>query len=137
MDHFLADEVTMDRTMTVISLNQRRMELGMSHVTLAQRSGVSLPTVHRILSGGHPNASVANVQAIAETLGLRLQFHIMEQAEDLREKQATKKATELVSMVQATSALEGQAVDQQTIKQMIRRTVHELLAGSERKLWAD
>lgn len=127
----------MSQTITFDTLNQRRIELGMSHVTVARRSGVSLPTVHRILSGVHPNASLANVQAIAQALGLRLRFDAVEPSEDLREKQARKKARELVGIVQGTSALEGQAVDQKAIGQMIRRTVHELLAGSERKLWAE
>ncbi len=51
-------------------LNQRRQELGLIVETLAKRSGVSRPTVQRILSGSNPTASFANVLAIAEALGL-------------------------------------------------------------------
>jgi transcriptional regulator with XRE-family HTH domain len=127
----------MSRPISIVALNQRRIQLGMSHITVARRSGVSLPTVHRILAGGHSGASFANIQAIADALGLRLEFAPLEPADDLREKQANKKARELVRLVQGTSALEGQAVDSETIQRMIHRTAHELLAGSERKLWAD
>jgi len=38
-------------------------------------------------------------------------------------------------MVQGTSALESQAVDSETYRQMVRQTMHELMAGSRRRLW--
>lgn len=50
---------------------------------------------------------------------------------------ATEKARQLVSMVQATSALEGQAVTTETINELTDQALHSLMAGSRRKLWAD
>ena len=47
-----------------------------------------------------------------------------------------KKARELVGMVQGTSGLESQAVGQNQIEKMISQLVHQLMAGSRRKLWA-
>jgi transcriptional regulator with XRE-family HTH domain len=103
---------------------------------LARKSGLSLRTVARILSGAHANASWANVTALADALGVAVELRAVADAEDLREQQARQKAEHLVRMVQGTSALEGQAVDAENLAQMKRRTVHELLAGSDRKLWA-
>ena len=40
-------------------------------------------------------------------------------------------------MVQATSALEGQAVGEQAYQAMVERTYHELLAGSNHRLWSN
>ena len=119
------------------SLDRRRRELGMTYATIAARSGVSLPTVQRILSGDHPNATFANVDAIARVLEMTIASQAQMPADELRERQAAKRARELVGLVQATSALEGQALDGDAVERMVRQTVHELLAGSPRKLWAD
>ena len=124
------------RTDLFASLDLRRRELGMAMGALAAKSGLALRTVARILSGAHPAASWANVTALADALGGAVELRPGADAEDLREQQAQRKAEHLVRMVQGTSALEGQAVDAQNLEQMKRRTVHELLAGSDRKLWA-
>jgi transcriptional regulator with XRE-family HTH domain len=120
-----------------IDLERRRRDLGMTYATVAARSGVSLPTVQRILSGDHPNCTFANVTAIAQALDTSIKFQSQIPADELREKQAAKRARQLVGLVQGTSGLEGQAIDQNTFEKMIRQTVHELLAGSKRKLWAE
>ena len=117
-------------------LNGRRRQLGMSYAVVAERSGVSSPTVQRVLGGMGHDASISNVLAIARALGLELGFRAEADVETLLEQQARRKAERLVGMVQGSSALEGQAVDKQTREQMVRQTVHELLAGSKRKLWA-
>ena len=51
-------------------------------------------------------------------------------AHEVLEQQARKKAEQLVRMVQGTSALEAQGVSARHIGQMVKKTIHELLAGS-------
>jgi transcriptional regulator with XRE-family HTH domain len=118
------------------NLERRRRELGMTYATVAARSGVSLPTVQRILSGQHPSATFVNVNAIARALDLDIALEPRTPADEFREQQAAKRARQLVGLVQATSALEGQALDPGAVERMVRQTVHDLLAGSPRKLWA-
>jgi len=118
-------------------LDDRRRKLGMSYAALAKRSGVSMTTVVRILSGRHPQASFENVWAIAEVLDVAVLFQPNTSDEEVRERQARRKAQQLVGMVQGTSGLEGQALEEEVIGQMTRQTVHELLAGSPRRLWGD
>jgi hypothetical protein len=108
----------------------------MSYAALAARSGVPLSTVKRILRGGHRAVSFANVLAIAEALGAGFHFDRNAGVEEFRELEARTKAEALVSMVQGTSGLEAQAVDPEALEQMVRRTAHELLAGSKRRLWS-
>lgn len=115
---------------------KRRRELGMSRSTLARRSHVSLPTVNRILSEQHPRATFANVAAIADALGLELTAVGAESSEELARKQARSKAKHLVRLVQGTSGLEGQAVDQQELEAMVARTTEKLLRA-KRRLWAE
>ena len=119
------------------SLDERRRELGLSYELLSKRCGVSRPTVQRILSGHHAAASFANVLAIAESLGLGFRFDSKVDTRDLKREQAERKAKKLVALVQGTSGLEGQAVDEKSVELMVEQTTHELLAGSKRKLWSE
>lgn len=117
------------------SLNIRRQQLRMSYGALARRSHVSLPTVVRILSGQNVNASLANVAAIAESLGLLVKLEPTQGIADFREQQAQKKAQQLAGIVQGTSGLEAQALGESELNDLTRQTVHQLLAGSPRRLW--
>jgi len=118
-------------------LESRRRELGLSQSALAERSGVSLPTIQRILTGRSPAASFENMVSIAQAMGMQLDVVPISPAEEILEHQARKKAQRLVGMVQGTSALEAQAVSSRHTGQMITKTIQELLAGSRRRLWAE
>jgi transcriptional regulator with XRE-family HTH domain len=104
---------------------------------LARKSGVSMPSVARILSGRHATARFDNVAAVAEALGMDVELIPRVQEQDLREEQARLKAERLMALLQGTSGLEAQALDQATLDRMKRQTMHELLAGSRFKLWGD
>jgi transcriptional regulator with XRE-family HTH domain len=132
------------------ALEARRRELKMSRASLARRSGVSMPTVFRLLSApaGLENASLRCVLAIAKALDMVIRFDPEDPVDPLRfrpkvpvdvvmEREAKRKAERLVAMVQATSGLEGQAVPQATVRSMVRKTTCELLAGSARRIWSD
>jgi hypothetical protein len=113
----------------------RRRKLLMSYVALAKRSGVSMPTLVRTLSGRNPGVSFETVLAIATALGMVVKLEQEIDATQLREQQAQKKARRLVGIVQATSGLEAQAVSSDVLGEMTQQTVFELLAGSGRRLW--
>lgn len=125
------------RTPLFENLETRRRELGISQAALAELSGVSLPTVHRILSGHGSAASVENIMAITRVLGMDLEAVPLFETQEILEQQARKKAEKLVRMVQGTSALEAQGISARQIGQMIKKTIQELLAGSRRRLWAE
>ncbi len=116
-------------------LNGRRRKLGMSHAALASRSGVSVPTVKRILSGRAGEASLANVAAVAQALGVSVEFAERD-IESMREEQAARKAAQIARMVQGTSALECQGVDAKTYRRLVKQSERELLTGSKRRLWS-
>jgi transcriptional regulator with XRE-family HTH domain len=124
------------RTHSLIKLEARRKELGMTVEFVARRSGVSRSTVERILSGSYGAASFDTVQAIAEVVGAVVVVQDAADPDDMLQRQAELKAAEIVRLVQGTSALEGQGVDEATYRSLLRQTVHRLLAGSRRALWA-
>ena len=118
-------------------LQRRRQELGLSYELLARRSGVSRPTVQRILSSRYPTASFASVVAIGDALGLELRFAPAVSSDQLKQEQAHKKAKKLAALVQGTCGLEGQAVDRASFDAMVEQTTQELLSGSKRRLWSE
>src|SRR5262245_46621021 len=88
-------------------LRHLRLRLGMSYSVLASRSGISEPTVKRVLGGRIAEASFANVVAIAEALGVSLGIEEADPDEICRQ-QARRKAERVARLVQGTSALESQ-----------------------------
>ncbi len=84
-----------------------------------------------------PSATFSKIVAIAESLGFESRANSNVDPGKLRREQAERNAKKLVSLVQGTSALEGQSVDQQTAESMIKVTTQELLAGSIRGLWSE
>ena len=117
-------------------LDKRRQELGMTFDALSKRSEVPVSTLKAIFKKGVEHATFANVAAIADALGVDIEFTNEADCYELLHQQAVKKARELVGMVQGTSGLESQAVGQSQIEKMILQLVHQLMAGSRRKLWA-
>jgi transcriptional regulator with XRE-family HTH domain len=119
-----------------VEMQRRRKALGMSCPLLALRSGVSLPTVQRILSGGEEHATYATLTAVARALGMDFELRTTSNEQAFTELQAQTKAEVIARMVQGTSALESQAVDSDTYRQMVSQTVHELMAGPRRRIWS-
>jgi transcriptional regulator with XRE-family HTH domain len=118
-------------------LEFRRRKLHMSKSAVARRARVPIATVRRILSGRESSPGVSNVAAIAGALGVELRLHEIQTAQEFRKARAAEKATKLVKLVQGTMALESQAVNQQTLNDMIDQTTSELLAGPPKRLWDD
>jgi transcriptional regulator with XRE-family HTH domain len=116
-------------------LQRRRRMLGMSCKLLAARSGVSLPTVQRILRDGGQHATYAHVAAVAKAMGIDIELKSDSSPQEFARRQACERANLIVRMVQGTSALESQAVDNETYQQLVEQTVHELMAGPKGRLW--
>jgi transcriptional regulator with XRE-family HTH domain len=119
-----------------VQMERRRKALGISRPCLARRSGVSLPTVNRILGDGDEHVTYAILKAVARSLGMEIELRNTLSEQDFAEQQAQTKAEAIARMVQGTSALESQAVDADTYRQIVRQTVHDLMAGSRRRLWS-
>ena len=116
-------------------MEAQRRALGMSRTALARRSGVSLSTVKRILTEREPKASFDTVTQVARSLGMDVCVTPTASRDEMLLRQARTKARQIVGLVQGSMALEGQAVQQSAIDEMIDQTARELLAGSRRRLW--
>lgn len=116
-------------------LEKRRRDLGMTFEALSHLSGVPVSTLKKILSNG-VDSSFSRVASVATALGVQIDNAPAIDVYDIKYQQAVAKATKLVGLVQGTSALEAQAVPREQLENMIQQLVHELMAGSPRKLWA-
>jgi transcriptional regulator with XRE-family HTH domain len=124
------------------ALRSRMTALAMEYPALAGRSGVSVAALKRIVSGEQQNPSIGTLRAIAEALGVEIRIghgvEVVEQssAAQFKESAARRKAEMIVRLVQGTSALEAQAVGPEARRDMVTKTVHELMTSSPRRLWA-
>lgn len=117
-------------------LQKRRQELGIPYLDLAARSGISIATAKRIVCGELENASLKHISAVAEVMGLSIEMREERSAFQTKEIAAAGQAERLVRMVQGTSTLEAQAVSEDQLDKMRRESVHRLMAGSPRRIWA-
>lgn len=115
-------------------LAMRRRALRMSFQALADRSGLSVATVRRILIERDHRAHFSSVTALAAALGASLELNEPPPAQVLEEA-ATAKARRIVGLVQGSSGLEAQAVDAASMQRMVNQTVHELMAGPRSRIW--
>ena len=116
----------------------RKKQLGMSYAALATRSGVSEPTLKRMLSQDEAESHsprLDRLAAVMEALGMSLMAGPALPVDEFRFREADAKARRLVRLVQGTSALEEQAVDSDVFERMVEDARRELLDGSSRRLW--
>lgn len=117
-------------------LNLRRKELKMPVDVLVKRSGVPRPTVFRILQGKTDSIRFVSVAKVAGVLGVTFGGPMIE-PEELRLREARRKARLLSRLTQGTMALEAQAVSPELLKELEEQTVTRLLAGKGDKLWGE
>ena len=128
-----------DRTKQIIgSLQRRRQSLQMPLQVLAGRANLGSATVQRVLGGGEPNVRLDTLEAIAEGLEVKLDIRMSPLASprQIQEREAQRKAKTLAGMAQANAGLESQAVSEDVRQDVEAGLVHELMAGSKRRLWA-
>ena len=127
----------MDLRNVANQLEERRKRLGLSCAAVAHRAGLGLRTVQRALSVAAIVPEFSTLNAIAQAMGASVQVELKgPDVEQLKEQQAQRKARQLVSLTQGTSALEAQGISKRDLARMTKQTARQLLAGPTRKLWA-
>jgi DNA-binding IclR family transcriptional regulator len=125
----------MDTSELLALLNRRRHELGMPIVVISRQSRVHPSTVQRLLAGELSVAGFGIVCRVALALGVHIAVR-EESVIQMKRQAARAAAAKLVKSIQATSALEAQAVGTRMLKVIEERIMAQLLAGPGYKLWA-
>ena len=117
-------------------LRTRVLELDISERQLAEKAGISRTAVRQVLRDPS-RSSVASLWAVAKQLGLELAIPEVMSSYEVKRRAALDKARRMVAMVQGSSALEMQAVEQKRKEDMVQQTADELMGGPARFLWTE
>jgi len=117
-------------------LEKRRRAVGMPRRVLAARSGLTLRTVQRVLSGEGSDVRLRSLLAMAEALAMEARLAKRTSPEVLRRRQARAKARKLAGVAQGSAALEGMAVPDAALRAVARRIEEKLLGGPAIRLWS-
>jgi transcriptional regulator with XRE-family HTH domain len=124
----------MTRLELVQKVKSRKETLGITIENLAKLSHNGARTVNRFLSG--EDVKLSTVESITNVLGLDFAGNKTISLDKLKKQRATQKAIFMASLVQGTSALEMQGLEEDSLNRMIDKFKEEFLTGSyQNRLW--
>jgi transcriptional regulator with XRE-family HTH domain len=113
----------------------RKKEINITLNNISKLSGLSNRTVNRFFAG--EDIKISTLEKITTLLGLDLAGKDILSASELIEKRAHKNALYIVGLVQDTSALEKQGLENKELNILIQETKEQFLNGEYKKiLWA-
>ena len=112
----------------------RKEELGITIENLAKLSGVGTRTINRLLK--NEDVKLSTVEAVTNLLGLDFAGNEQIPLQELEKQRAREKALHLASIVQGTSALEMQGLEDESINKIVSMYENEFLYGNYKTtLW--
>jgi len=125
----------MTRLHLLEKVKTRKEQIGLSIDNISKLSHLGNRTVTRFLSG--EDVKLSTVEKVTNLLGLDFAGNEVINIEALRDKRASEKALYIVSLVQDTSALEMQGLENNDINILLEETKQQFLTGEYKKnLWA-
>lgn len=116
-------------------VKQRKEEIGITLHNLSQLSNLGDRTISRFFSGD--DVKLSTVEKITNLLGLDFSGNEVIDIVTLKDNRAKEKALYIVSLVQDTSALEIQGLEEEYLHVLLEDTKEEFLTGTYQKnLWA-
>ena len=124
----------MKRVDLIHQIIARKEQLNITVNNLALLSGVSIRTVHRLLN--NEDVKLSTIEHVTNFLGLDFAGNEQVSLDALKKQRAHEKALFLASIVQGTSALEMQGLEDATLNTIIASYEKEFLSGSyQHTLW--
>lgn len=125
----------MTRQQLLEKVKTRRETIGITVDNLAKVSALGEKTLYRFFDGD--DVKLSTVEKLTEVLGLDFAGNEITDVSTLKEQRALLKAKYIVSLVQDTSALEMQGLDNDDLKELIQETKEQFLTGEyQNSLWA-
>ncbi len=113
----------------------RKEEIGITIDNLSKLSNLGYRTISRFFSGD--DVKLSTVEKITNLLGLDFAGNEIIDIDTLKNKRAEQKALYIVSLVQDTSSLEMQGLEDENINTLLQETKQQFLTGVYQKnLWA-
>lgn len=112
----------------------RKDALGITVENLAKLSGVGVRTINRLLK--NEDVKLSTIEHVTNFLGLDFAGNEQVPLNVLKRQRAHEKALFLASIVQGTSALEMQGLEDESLKTIITMYEKEFLSGNyQETLW--
>ena len=126
----------MKRVDVIKKVKDRKESIGLTIDNIAKLTNLGNRTVARFFAG--EDVKLSTLEKITEALGLDFAGEEVLDIDTLREKRAKKKALYIVSLVQDTSSLEKQGLNNKELELLIKDTQMQFLTGEYQKhLWAN
>ena len=124
----------MKRLDLINKIIERKKQLNITVENIAKLSGVSVRTINRVLK--NEDVKLSTIEDITNLLGLDFAGNEQLSLEELKQQRAHEKALYLASLVQSTSALEMQGLDDDNLNSIISMYENEFLYGAYKNtLW--
>lgn len=125
----------MTRLNLVQKVSHRKEQVGITIDNISKLSELGIRTVNRFFAG--EDVKLSTVEKITNVLGLDFAGNEVLSVDQLKEKRAKEKALYIVGLVQDTSALEMQGLENEELNNLLEETKEQFLKGSYQKtLWA-
>ena len=125
----------MKRLYVLERVKTRKEQIGLTLDNISKLSHLGNRTVTRFFSG--EDVKLSTLEKITTIMGLDFAGNELVDIETLKEQRAKEKAIYIVSLVQDTSALEMQGLEDEAIQSLIEDTKEQFLTGEYQKnLWA-
>lgn len=112
----------------------RKEQLGITVENLAKLSGVGVRTINRLLK--NEDVKLSTIEHVTNFLGLDFAGNEQVSLRVLKKQRAHEKALFLASLVQSTSALEMQGLEEDSLNKIIASYEKEFLSGAYKNtLW--
>ena len=124
----------MKRLDLIKQIIDRKEQLNITIENLAKLSGLGVRTVNRVLR--NKDVKLSTIESIINVLGIDFAGNEIVSLEELKKQRAKQKAIFMASLVQGTSALEMQGLDEDNINNIISMYEQEFLNGNyQDTLW--
>jgi transcriptional regulator with XRE-family HTH domain len=125
----------MTRIQLLQRVKKRKKQVGITLDNISTLSNLGNRTVSRFFKGD--DVKLSTVEKITNLLGLDFAGNEIVNIDTLKEQRAKEKALYIVSLVQDTSALEMQGLEDNNLKFLIDETKEQFLNGDYKNtLWA-
>ena len=124
----------MTRLELIHKIENRKKQINISIENLAKLSNVGVRTVNRFFAGD--DVKLSTIERITNLLGLDFAGNEIIPLTQLQKQRAKEKALFMASLVQSTSALEVQGLEEDSLNKIIDKFEKEFLQGQyKNRLW--
>ncbi|CAC9633427.1 hypothetical protein [uncultured Gammaproteobacteria bacterium] len=114
-------------------VQKRKKQIGLTIDNIAKLSNLGNRTITRFLAG--EDVKISTMESITHLLGLDFAGNEVLSINELEQNRAKEKALYMVSLVQDTSSLEGQGLDNEQLNLLIEQAKDSFLHQHQKSLW--